>query len=217
LKENRPGQWHRHEDTGHPDDVAHHGHISQEAYGQRYPPNASSVEADLDREIQTNVSTHRSYLKRQQQIYGDVLPNLHADKLEELLDITKELLKSHKRANRLTRSRVEQGKCYTFPISLAATAGVNHIDFIHQEAQYQRWTSGVSVNVPGHRVKALQIFNDGPGVVAFQTNTEVNSYEATCTLTSGINKLVEFHYPVIENVNLVSTSGAVNLRLLVTY
>lgn len=216
---NRKEGWHTHshEHTGHDDDMPHHGHISEEAYGQRYPRGASSVEPDLDREVQTNVETHRSYLKKQQEVFGDVLPSVHTNMMEELIGINKELLHTEKKRHRITRSRVPEGKCYTFNVTLAATAGVNHIDFIHQESQYQRWTSGVSVNIPGHRLTSLQVFNDGAGVVAFQTNTEINSYEATCTLTSGVNKLLEFHYPVIENVNLVSTSGACNVRLLATW
>ena len=197
--------------------MPHHGHISEEAYGQRYPAGASSVESDVDRGIQTDVQTHRTYLKKQQEVYGDVLPNVRADPLEELIDINKELLHTEKKRHRIIRSHVPYGKCYTFPVQLAATAGVNHIDFVHQESQYQRWTSGVSVNIPGHRLTSIQIFNDTGGVLAYQTNTEINSFEATCTLTSGTNKLLEFHYPVVENINLVSTSGAVTVRLLGTW
>lgn len=199
-------------------DMPHHGYISEEAYGQRYPAGASSIEEHIDRPVQTDIETHRTYLKKQQEVFGDVLPNIRSNPLEELVDINKELLHTEKKRHRITRSRVPQGKCYTFNIGLGAVAGVNHIDFLHEEPQYQRWTSGVSVNIPGHRLTTLQIFNDAGTGLAFQTNTDINSYEATCVLSSGTSKLLEFHYPVVENVNIVSASGgAVSARLLMTW
>jgi hypothetical protein len=218
MENKRPSYGH-HEDAHTVKDktVTQRGHVSEAPYGQKYPPGASSVEPHLDRGVQTDVETHRAYLKRQQEVYGDVLPSLNADRLEELLDVTKELLHTEKKRHQLNRSRVEMGKTYTFNITLAATAGVNRIDFVHQEPQYQRWTSGVSVNIPGHRLTQLQIFNDTGGVLAYQTNAEINSYEATNTLTSGQSKLIEFRYPVLESVNLVSTSGSCTTRLFMMW
>lgn len=171
---------HRHEYVEGSDELPHHGHINPD-YGQRYPPHASSVEDDYDRGISTQVQSHRNYLKQQQEVFGDTLPTVlnnrwMANAFTELLDTSKKLY-------RLERAKVPLGRSYTIPLTVSGGSVVTHINFKEEGPEYQRWAPGVSVEIPGRKLMSLQVFNDGAGVVAFETNLSVNEMRATNKLT----------------------------------
>ena len=45
----------------------------------------------------------------------------------------------------------------------------------------------------------------------------IGDLRATNKLTSGINQTITYDFPVIESVNIVSTSGNNNVRMMVRY
>jgi len=206
---------HRHEHIdGNDAELPHHGHINPD-YGQRYPPHASSVEDDYDRGVSTQVSTHRNYLKQQQEVFGDTLPTVLNDRW--MANAFTELLDTTKKHYRLERARVPLGKGYTMPFTVSGGQAVTHINFVQAEANYQRWPAGTNFDIPGRRLTSVQVFNDGGGIIGFQTNTDMNDYHATNTVTSGTSQTISFMWPVIESLNVVSTSGNCSVRVLVSY
>jgi hypothetical protein len=184
-------------------------------YGQRYPPHASSIEDDYDRGVSTQVETHRTYLKSQQEVFGDTLPTVQGG--QWMANAFTELLNSTKRLYRLERAKVPLGRSFTIPLTISGGSAVTHINFKEESPDFQRWPLGMSMEVPGRKVMSLQVFNDGAGVVAFETNLSVAEMRATNKLTSGASSTVAFDYPVIESVNIVSTSGNCSVRLMLRY
>jgi len=206
---------HRHEHIDGPDaELPHHGHINMD-YGQRYPPHASAIEDDYDRGVSTQVETHRTYLKSQQEVFGDTLPTVQGG--QWMANAFTELLNSTKRLYRLERAKVPLGRAFTIPLTISGGSAVTHINFKEESPDFQRWPVGMSMEVPGRKVMSLQVFNDGAGVVAFETNLSVAEMRATNKLTSGASSTVAFDYPVIESVNIVSTSGNCSVRLMLRY
>src|SRR4051812_34755140 len=194
---NKDGHRHEHVD-GEDAVLPHHGHINND-YGQRYPPHASSIEDDYDRGVSTQVETHRTYLKSQQETFGDTLPTTLDNRW--MANAFTELLSTAKKQYRLDRAKVPLGKGYTMPFTASGNNAVTHVNFLQAEANYQRWPAGVNFDIPGRKLTSVRIFNDGGGVVGFQTNVELNDFHATNTVTSGTSQIVSFEWPVIENLN----------------
>ncbi len=210
---------HRHEhidrdDTEGEVELPHHGRINPD-YGQRYPPHASSEEEHIDRGVATQVETHRNYLKQQQEVFGDTLPTVLHDKW--MANAFTELLDSTKKLYRLERARVPIGRSFTIPLTISGGSAVTHINFLEEGPEWQRWAPGMFMEIPGRKVMSLTVFNDGAGVVAFETNISMNTMRATNKLTSGVNQTISYDFPVIESVNIVSTSGNNSVRMLVRY
>lgn len=213
---NKEGQpRHRHEDV--PDGVLpHHGHINDN-YGQRYPPGASAVESDYDRGVATQIETHRNYLKSQQETFGDTLPSIKDDPVQFLNNTLTELVHSSKKLYRLERAKIALGRSYTMPFTASGGSVVTHVNFVHAEPDYQRWPPGVNFDIPGRKLTSIRLTNDGAGVIGFETNTNINDFHATNTITSGATQIVNFEWPVIESLNIVSTSGNCAVRVMITY
>src|SRR4029078_1468245 len=110
---------HRHEHIDGPEaELPHHGHINMD-YGQRYPPHASSIEDDYDRGVSTQVETHRTYLKSQQEVFGDTLPTIGSN--QWMANAFAELLLTTKKMYRLQRAQIPLGKIYMYSFTQSAT------------------------------------------------------------------------------------------------
>lgn len=209
------GKGHRHEDV-HDGVLPHHGSINPD-YGQGYPMGASAQEEHYDRGVATQVETHRNYIKSQQEIFGDTLPSIRGDQVQFINNTLTELVHSTKKLYRLERAKVPLGRSYTIPLTVSGGSAVTHINFKEQGPEYQRWAPGMNIDVPGRKVMSLQVINDGAGVVAFETNLDINEMRATNRLTSGVQETITFDFPVIESVNVVSVSGNNAIRMVVAF
>lgn len=203
----------------HPEgwDEAHHGSVSPE-YGQRYPKGASAVESHTDRGVYTQVQTHRDYLKHQQEIFGDVLPDIHGDSKDLLLNMFSELLYVTKKLYKLQRAQVPQGKTYMYSFNLKTTDFNTHIDFVDPASTMVRIPAGLNFNVPQTKLFSIHVYNDGPGTLSFQTNMMLNEFETTETLKPGEDKDFSYNWPLIRTLNIVATgTSSVNVRVITMY
>jgi hypothetical protein len=202
----------------HPDNEGepHHGAISTEPYGQRYPKGASSIEADLDRGIQTEIETHRRYLKHQQEVWGDVVPSVHDEHFMRLA--LTELLWCQKRQLKIMQREIPVGKTYMYAFKQGANVRTTHINFADSSAQNVQLPSGVNMFVPERPLFSVHVFNDGPGTLAAQINGEINEFESTETLKPGEDLEFTYKWPIIRTLNLVAVGATdVNLRVITMY